>query len=437
MEPTNSEKTKIFSLEEEVMASGYEKMRKEMTERLQGIANDIGQKSTKTGRIFKKTKKTKLELNTTFGNVEIGVLYGQDPETKIWGCPFREMLELTQKGHVTPLLAEKLCYTATRCGSYEAAEEVAQKWGTKIDDSTIHREVQRAGSRAAALREERVKRAHDTTQRKEVEEEAGKNLPKIPFSLVIMMDGWMIRERGEDWGLKPENKLGDRVEWHESKTATIFNLAHRGETQSGRRFIIERYYESFEGSPEEFGRYVYAEALRRGLAQAEKVYVVADGAVWIWNLAKDRFPTAIGVLDYYHASQHLWAVAHELFPEDEKKARKWVRPLLRQMKEGKEAKVIKKLDYLLQNEEQKGANKGVIARECNYFEGHAEHLHYKDVAADGCPKGSGAIESTCSQLQNRFKRTGQYWARIGKDMLMVLELARRNQDWNAIWAPAA
>ena len=42
---------------------------------------------------------------------------------------------------------------------------------------------------------------------------------------------------------------------------------------------------------------LHAEALRRGLAIAEWVLVVADGAVWIWNAVEDRFPEAVQRLD--------------------------------------------------------------------------------------------------------------------------------------------
>src|ERR1017187_8268291 len=93
-----------------------------------------------------------------------------------------------------------------------------------------------------------------------------------------------------------------------------------------------------EGSPNgtsgEFGRQVQAEARRRGLGAAPKVYVVADGGVWIWNIVTDRFATATGVLDFYHASQHLWDLAHTLHPENEAGARAWVEPLLHQLRHG-------------------------------------------------------------------------------------------------------
>ena len=43
------------------------------------------------------------------------------------------------------------------------------------------------------------------------------------------------------------------------------------------------------------------------------------------------------------------------------------------------------------------------------------------------------MESTCSQFQDRFKRTGQFWTLPGEEHLMALELARRNEDWDEIW----
>jgi len=46
--------------------------------------------------------------------------------------------------------------------------------------------------------------------------------------------------------------------------------------------------------------------------------------IWIWNIVADRFATATGVLDFYHASQHLWDLAHTLHPENDAGARAWV-----------------------------------------------------------------------------------------------------------------
>jgi hypothetical protein len=48
------------------------------------------------------------------------------------------------------------------------------------------------------------------------------------------------------------------------------------------------------------------------LDPGQRVLVIADGAVWIWNLVEDRFKEAVQRLGLYHANTYLWAVANEL-----------------------------------------------------------------------------------------------------------------------------
>lgn len=338
---------------------------------------------------------------------------------------------------MSPILEEKLCFTATLVGSYEAAAQVAKKWGVAADDSTIHSHVQRAGKRAEALADARVERAMDIHTRDEVVAEATRKNKGQEFSLVIEMDGWMLRERGGQWGLKPPEKQGDRVAWHEMKTAIVFRLDQRVQTGSQRPAILEKAYVAWRGEPHEFGRRLYAQALRCGLNQAQKVYIVSDGAAWIWNLARDRFPGASEVLDFYHASQHLWAVAQAIYP-DENRARRWVEPLLHQLRHGGAEKVLGRLDWLARQRSRFPGEVGeAITSERKYFARHRERLAYAEVGAEGCPQGSGAMESTCAQLQDRFKRTGQFWTLPGENSLMALNLARRNGDWDEIWNQAA
>jgi hypothetical protein len=308
------------------------------------------------------------------------------------------------------------------------------EWGTPVDDSVVHDHVEKAGERAKGLAEERVERALSVETRADVVAEAKRHVPRGKFSLVIMMDGTMLRERGPDWGLKPAEIQANRVEWHELKGAIIYRLHERAETQSGRGIILEKFYVAYRGDPFEFGRRVYAEALRRGRNQARRVFVIADGAVWIWKIVEDRFPDAIGGLDFYHACEHFWAIAHDRFGEGSPEARQWVEPLLHQLKHGGEAGVLKTLEDLLELcAETSSKSHETTRREVDYFRSHRDHLHYQQLQDQGCPIGSGAMESTCSQYQDRFKRTGQFWTLPGEQHLMALELARRNNDWDEIW----
>lgn len=92
----------------------------------------------------------------------------------------------------------------------------------------------------------------------------------------------------------------------------------------------------------DFGTAVPTEALRRGLGRAKTLYLVMDGAVWLWELAENRFGQAVKTLDFHHARDHLWALAHALHGEDDQAAREWVQPLMRSLRDGQENQLCDK-----------------------------------------------------------------------------------------------
>lgn len=126
-------------------------------------------------------------------------------------------------------------------------------------------------------------------------------------------------------------------------------------------------------------------------------------------------------------------MAHSLF-QDPQEAQAWVQPLAHQLKHGGEAGVLKTLEDLIQlcpKLTEPAAQ--TLEREVQYFSGHREHLNYSGVQARGCPMGSGAVESACAQLQERFKGPGKFWTQQGHARLMALESARRNDDWDSLY----
>lgn len=376
---------------------------------------------------------------TTAGEVTIEIPYCQVRETGEWISPFRDLCGLEPRQTTSPELERRLCLTATETFSYESAARVCGLWGSPIaDDSTIHRHVQAAGERAEAAEKRRVGDSKIPFFHEKIIAETGRRLAaESPgaFSLLIMLDGWMARERGPEWGKKPPEEPGERVQWREMKTAIIMRSDQRGETQSGRRMVLEKAFVAHQGDWYDLAEKLYAEALRRGLKQAAEVFIVADGGIWIWNLKGCKFHNATGVLDFYHASQHLYACARALFGEKNKEEiERFVRPLLHQLRHGGEAgflETIGDLGELLADLDEEQRQE--VARQQKYFTEHADHLHYADVEARGCPVGSGAMESTCAQLQSRLKRTGQFWTKSGKRRLLALELAKRNGDDEEVW----
>ena len=98
-----------------------------------------------------------MSLRTVVGVVKVGAWQGKDPTDKHWGCPIRERWGLRAHQQMSPALAERLAFTATLAGSYDAAAQVAGKWGCPVDDSVIHALVQRVGNVAQAQTQQRLK----------------------------------------------------------------------------------------------------------------------------------------------------------------------------------------------------------------------------------------------------------------------------------------
>ena len=284
-------------------------------------------------------------------------------------------------------MQDRVAYTAAQTDSYERAAKIATRWGTPLVASTIHKHAQQMGQEAAAQTQAREQQLMNPA----TQPQAIAPLPNglEVFCLVVMMDGFMARERGPDWALKPPEAKGSRVEWHEVKGATIYRVDQVAQKESGRRQIIEKLWvlAPTQTPPEEFGRAVHAEAIRRGMGKAKYVFVLAEGAVWIWCIIEDRFVHCLKGLDFYHGSTHLWAIAHDLFPEEDK-ARAWVEPLLHQLKHGQEADVLNTLEALPAQRQAAGLSlSDLLVREIAYFQTHREHLHYKELADKGGPIG--------------------------------------------------
>jgi hypothetical protein len=75
---------------------------------------------------------------------------------------------------------------------------------------------------------------------------------------------------------------------------------------------------------EQLGPSWWRMAVRLGLSDTGVVTVLADGAKWIWNQLAEHLPGVAGVLDIYHASEHLWNAANAHFGEGRAEAVVWV-----------------------------------------------------------------------------------------------------------------
>lgn len=355
-----------------------------------------------------------MRLRTGVGVIELKVLHGQDKSDQHWGCPMRERWGLRAHQELSPWLEEKLAFTATATGSYEEAAAVAQKWGSGVEASTVHALIQRLGQEAEAK----------TQRRLETVAQALEPQRKASELAIFQLDGWLVRQRGPGWGKKKTKKK--RVEWHELKMGVFYFMEQAGEV-NGRGVLSEKVVVSWQGQPLELGRRLHWEAWRRGFATAKWVVVVADGSEWIWNVKADRWAEATEILDFYHASEHLWTLGRALYGEEQAQA--WVEERLHRLRHGQEQEVLKEIASLPVAATESGQ---AVRKEKNYFVGQAQRMHYRDFARRGWPIGSGAVESSCRQKQCRFKRSGQFWTETGLRYLGAVIEARHNGHWNEL-----
>ena len=419
-------------IEEQVRQCTLELQRKVVERAMQAKADAVDECcSCCHGPLIDKKRRVPKTIHCYCGPARVLRTHGWCPKCEQWIFPADTALGLSDNSTASPLVQE-MCALLVAKMPCEQAEPVAQRVaGIQLSRSTLAREAQRQGERALQMRQEQTS-APAVVAPAQPQAAVGLDQPPKPFTLVIQMDTWNIRER-DDWGqTQARLKRGDKIErWHWVYTATCFRLEQRIRKGKRRAVIIERSYVATRQGIQPMMKQLHQEAIRRGLGQAERVLVIADGAVWIWNAAQDRFQEAIQRLDLFHANAYLWAVANQIHGPNTLEARQWVKPLLKKVRQDKVAQVITTLEELTPCLSSAAAE--VTSKTIEYYRTNQKRMKYVTGKKRGEPLGSGAIESTCRQMQCRMKRCGQFWSTNGDEALLCLEVFWRNNRWELLF----
>jgi hypothetical protein len=437
-------------IEEELARSAKEPLRLLAQRAAQVKANTTACQCVQCQSPLTHQKFLSRRVDSRFGSLLLWRRYGWCPKCEEWQFPADHALGLGRQAPASPYLQEICALLVSKMPS-EQAVLVAERLGLDLGHCFLHREAHRQGLKAQKQRAQAVAELDSWEQIQKLAR-YGEGPPPQPFTLVIEIDAWDIRERDEWGNTKALREKGEKVKrWHWVYLATVFRLDHRGETAGERAVISERGFVATRAGLEALTAQLYREAISRGLGQAKQVLVIADGAIWIWDLAKDRFPQARQRLDLYHAEEHLWAVANDLYGRGTPEALAWVTPLLQNVRDDQTNSVIASLNELKPRLLQ--AQQKEVQTQIEYFQKNADRMKYKEIieARKACDKGkatneqillanepigSGAVESTCRQYQCRFKRTGQFWTTAGDESLLCLETLWRNQRWHELYPHA-
>ena len=155
-----------------------------------------------------------------------------------------------------------------------------------------------------------------------------------------------------------------------------------------------------------------------------RLCAVGDGAPWIWKWVEELFPNARQVLDYYHCSGYLHAVAEAQYGADAARATHWLEASLARLFCGEGAGVVWGLQRMKPDGEE--ADKAITSA-LNYLHKRLHQVDFNSHRKGGYPIGSGAIESAHLFIGHvRLKRSGAWWYEENSNAILALRCALYN-----------
>lgn len=251
--------------------------------------------------------------------------------------------------------------------------------------------------------------------------------------LLMGADGVMVPFRPE--GGHPKGKTA----WHEVKVGVLARLGrHRTRTGQCVARLRQRRLVAVFGDIEALQRRLWLEAMRQGIMRAPQVVWLSDGARGLWRLFEECFTAyATGILDFYHAAQHLWKGAAAWLDGRTTQARRWFVWARHRLRHGMPDGVLADLADALDVEGLPETARETLRTVYLYLERHREHINYARYKELGFPLGSGMVESACKWLiQQRFKGVGMRWSEDGFNHLLHLRLAWVNGRFEALFVSA-
>ena len=307
--------------------------------------------------------------------------------------------------------AERLLCLAGSSWSFAVAESTLEEFcGLKVSHQTIRAVCDSQGRNISRWRHE------NTEQYEEFAESEGDIEFSTDGTSVNTKDGWR------------EMRIG------------IFSKRHRGETADANNWDKRKLpkphvrvaFAAIEKS-KRFGSRWARWTKRLSIRDTSLVTVLADGARWIWEEASMHLGGSSGVLDIFHALEHVSAAAAGLHGDGTDAAGKW-------LDGGRDALLCggwpSMFEYLrsTRKEVPRGRWKNHGRPLMEYLGRQKEHLAYPQRLAAGQSIGSGQVEGACKNMVGRrLKQTGAQWRVRRVNRMATLCSTLYSGDWALYW----
>ena len=219
--------------------------------------------------------------------------------------------------------------------------------------------------------------------------------------------------------------------WREAMVGTISLYDAEGERQ----------HTIYLGATPEYGKQKFLERLEREIGRTKERYPdatyvgIADGAESNWKFLNQH--TQIQILDFYHASGYLGAVAEALYPDRSSEQKEWLKQSCHQLKHevGTAQKLHAQMVKLVEQKELGKTLKENVQSAITYYHNHLHQMGYAQFRAQNYPIGSGVTEAACKTLiKQRLCCSGMRWKEKGASIILSLRaLILTSTRWQQFW----
>jgi hypothetical protein len=367
------------------------------------------------------------------GNASQHAAHGEAPADACWGVQQHRCSVGVQQA------ISRLCASMTL---EEAAETLQELFPVAMSARQALNLIQPVGEAIKKQEEDQEQEIFKQAaqKRSQPESESARKQTEIT-RLYVEIDGVLARLRRGSVPMQEKERKRPGDVYREVKVGAVF-LAEAGRERSALApgaFVDaagSKAYVAHRGGVGAFAPLLYALAQQHGLAQAQEIVILGDGASWIWNLVAEHFPSAVQIVDLWHAKQHVWQVANAVFGPHTAKGAAWAEPQCHLLEEGNIEALVEAITLLPPIPPPPTCTRSIPEQAIGYFITHAARMRYPVFRARGMHIGSGIAEAACKTVvSTRMKRSGMRWTPAGLDALLALRTARLNGTFDAFWKP--
>jgi len=317
----------------------------------------------------------------------------------------------------TPAAGSEIALLAAAMASLKEAAHMFEQQGRPVDPKTIRSISYRYARRARAAIEAQSFVFPESAEGRRIG---------------ISVDGGRLRVRTDKRGQHtPKGRKRFNTKWREPKLLHIWALDSQGHIDRTFLPVIDG---TMQGPDHIFMLLRYY--LRQlDVQSAAAVLFIADGARWIWN----RFQCLIAefslnprnvfqFLDFYHAVEHLFALAALRTGWSAAYRKQWVCKQRRLLKRGQLDEFIAAIESACFGRKGKKINK-----EKRYFMRNRNRLKFNTARRRRLPMGSGPMESAIRRVVNlRLKGAGIFWHESNADAMLLLRSFYKAGRWKML-----